>query len=206
MQNQDIQEEVVQFTFPEKTERVEYKHVFDDKELINLGAELNTQRKDKNQMELDKKSAMSTWKSRIEAKEAEMNITGNYLNDGYKFEQVEAIKKINGNTLEFEYYHPENSDLIETRKMSQKEIREFFPRRKNMEKKIFEYYNPLTNIVVDTRPTSAEELQLTLEDEKAANELERTAEDAGVPSELDDIFGDEADFDGGELKPKRKKK
>lgn len=196
MQNQDTQDIAVQFTFPEKTERVEYKHVFDEKERLHLGDELNNQLKEKNQMELDKKSAASTWKSRIEAKDAEMNVTGNYLRDGYKFEFIDAIKKVNPLTLEWEYFHPENAEWIESRKMSQKEIREVFPRQKNLEKKLIEYYNPQTLVVVDSRPMSAEELQLTLDDEALASD-----------NELNEIFNEDGDsFEGGELKPRRKKK
>ncbi|AXE16239.1 hypothetical protein DR864_00405 [Runella rosea] len=184
MSNQTPQ--TVPFVFPEKTERVQYKHIFTEKELLELGEQLNKQLREKNQMELDKKSAVSTWKSRIEAKDAEINITGNFPNDRYKFEPVEAKKMIDASTLCWNYFHPENWELIETVKLTTKEVREYFPKRKNLINKTFEWYNPYTDLMVDSRPMSTEELQLTIDEELSAAEKDKEDQDDSPFGPLDE--------------------
>lgn len=147
------------FEFPPLTERVEYRHQFSNDELLELGDRLNNQIREKNQLEADKKSAMSAYKSRIDSKDAEIALTGNFLRDKYEIKPVDASKRINPNTLYFELFHPETGDLLEDRKMRSDEIRRYFPQRKNLVKNMIEWYNPYNEeVVVDSRKMTNEEI------------------------------------------------
>lgn len=151
------------FMFKETTEVVQYKHIFTEKELVELGDTLNKQVREKQQLELDKESAMSAFKSRIEVKDAETNITSNYINDKYKHVPVDAVKRVNASEKAFEWIHPDNGEIIQTQLMTTKDIREYFPKRKDFESKNMVWYNPYDSSVVDSRPLTAEELQLQLD-------------------------------------------
>ena len=152
--------------FEFKTERrfVQYKHFFSKSELLELGDTINKQIREKAQIELDKKSAMSTFKNKIEAMDCEINVTSNYISDKHKFEPVEALVRINAYQKAFEYIHPENGELIQTELMNNKQIRMHYPKTKDFETKTMVWFNPYDGVMVDSRMLEDDELQLDIED------------------------------------------
>jgi hypothetical protein len=155
------------FKFKSDKKTVQYKHIFSEAELLELGDTINKQIREKNQIELDKKSAMSTFKNKIEGMDCAINVTSNYISDKHKFEPVEAVVLVNAYQRTFEYWHPVNAQLIQDEAMTTQDIRNHFPKVKDLDGKNMVWFNPYDGMVIDSRPLNADELQLTIEDGKA---------------------------------------
>lgn len=150
------------FKVEDKTQSITYKHIFSNEEKLEIGAKLALQQSEKAQFELDKKSMASDFKSKIEAKDAEISMNTNYINSGYKFEPVEAIKRPNLSEMCFEIIHPDNGEVVEKVPFKHNDIRALFPNYYDFEHGNMVWYSPYSGLAVDSRPLTDSERQLNI--------------------------------------------
>ncbi len=150
-------------TFKESIISADYKYQFADSELLEFGQKLAEKNRELEQLELDKKSSASTFKSRIESKQSEAKNLANYLQDRFKWQLVDAKRIPNIDLLEWEIRHPENNELIYTEKFTNSDIKAGFPKRKDIQLKKMVWYHPATGEVLHSRDLEPSEYQLEMD-------------------------------------------
>ena len=101
------------------------KYEFPDNEKLQMGKEMAEVTRDISLLEDEKKAAMSSYKSRIDEKEARRTRLSNCIGDGFEFREINCEIKYNSPTDGTkQVIRKDNSEVVEELPMTPEELQE----------------------------------------------------------------------------------
>jgi hypothetical protein len=93
-------------------EYVNIKHVLTQEERNDMAFTLAEKQIEMNSLEDEKKSVTSSYKAKIDAKKAEINVLSGNIKDGYVFHSLYCEKRRNVKKKQWEWWDTQNGEMI----------------------------------------------------------------------------------------------
>lgn len=102
-------------------EYINIKHILTQEERNEMAFSLAEKQLEKNMLEDEKKSVTSSYKAKIDAKNAEINVLSGNVKDGYVFVSIYSDRRKNTVTRQWEWWNPETGEIVKTEPFSPKD-------------------------------------------------------------------------------------
>ena len=97
------------------------KYTFSDKEKVGIAKTLASKNLEKDRLESEKKSVMSSFKAKTDGVLAEINELSGHYSTGYKYQYYKCFVEINRKDKTKAYKDVETGKVIEERKLTQED-------------------------------------------------------------------------------------